>query len=105
MNALSTELAQLIEGRRLTFEETAYVNCLLTSESKGDVVAGYMEASCAARDELLSEGLRSFGEKLLYADEGCIKELFRKRKERGLLSYPEERLLIYEEQYIKAKGR
>ena len=104
LNTLSTELAQLIEGRRLTFEETAYVNCLLTSESKGDVVAGYMEASCAAGDELLSEGLRSFGEKLLYADEGCIKDLFRKRKERGLLSYPEERLLIDEEQYMKAKG-
>lgn len=82
------EVVQRIEGRGLMFEETAFVNCLFTDDDKGGIVYRCMRAAENAEDEMLSDGLRRFGEKVLYADDAEVRRLFRMRMERKVVTYP-----------------
>ena len=88
LSLLSADIAQVIEGRWLSFEETAYVNCLFDIDDKGEIICRCMKAAENAEDEILSDSLRRFGEKLMYAEEDVVRRLCWMRSERRLFSYP-----------------
>ena len=88
LNRMVLEVVRRIDGQGLLFEETAFVNCLFTDDDRGGIVCRCMKAAENAEDEMLSDGLRRFGEKLLYADDGEVKRLYRMRMEGRIVTYP-----------------
>ena len=88
LGRLVMEVVQGIEGRCLSFDETAFVNGIFDTEDKDELVLRCMQSAGNAEDEMLSEELRWFGEKLLYMDGDCVKRLCRMREERRVFSYP-----------------
>ena len=88
LGRLVMEVVQGIEGRCLSFDETAFVNGMFDTDDKDELVLRCMQGAGNAEDEMLSEELRLFGEKLLYMDGVCVKRLCRMREERRVFSYP-----------------
>ena len=77
-----------LEGYTLDFNETAFVNSLLVS-GKPDVVNKVFEqAAEKAGNEDLREELLVLKEKLLQTREGYLEELYWKRCQRQLFSFP-----------------
>ncbi len=80
-------LADLV-GHTLDFNETAFLNGLMVS-SESDVVSKVFEqAAEKAGNEDLREELLVLKEKLLQTREGYLEELYRKRCQRQLFSFP-----------------
>ena len=88
ISGMVLEVVRIIEGDCLSFDETAFVNCLMDTGDKGEMVCRCMKAAENAEDELLSDALRRLGERMMYEDEGRVRELFRLRQERRLMSFP-----------------
>lgn len=96
-----SEILQILDGRTLSFDETAFVNCLLTTPDKDQAFAIFEAALYSAGDELTAEAMRRFLVKLSLAEDGYIEKLYEKRMRQEVYSYPPQSLHIDEEEYIK----
>ena len=81
-----------MEGEVLGFNDVAFLNVFLVSPDK-DRICGVLErvgtGNCG---EELSGELLVLREKLVHAGEGCIRELYERRRTQGLFSCPPVRL-------------
>jgi len=77
-----------LEGYTLDFNETAFVNSLLVSGEPDVVNKVFEQAAEKAGNEDLREELLVLKEKLLQTREGYLEELYRKRCQRQLFSFP-----------------
>ena len=77
-----------LEGHTLDFNETAFVNSLLVSSEPNVVNRAFEQAAEKASSEDLREELLVLKEKLLQTREGYLEELYRKRCQRQLFSFP-----------------
>lgn len=77
-----------LEGHTLDFNETAFVNSLLVSGEQDMVNKVFEQAAEKAGNEDLKEELLVLKEKLLQTREGYLEELYRKRCQRQLFSFP-----------------
>ena len=77
-----------LEGHTLDFNETAFVNSLLVSGDPNVVNKVFEQAEEKAGNEDLREELLALKEKLLQTREGYLEELYRKRCQRQLFSFP-----------------
>lgn len=77
-----------LEGHTLDFNETAFVNSLLVSGEPVVVNRVFEQAVEKAGNEDLREELLVLKEKLMWTREGYLEELYRKRCQRQLFSFP-----------------
>lgn len=77
-----------LEGHTLDFNETAFVNSLLVSGESDVVNKVFEQAAEKAGNEDLREELLVLKEKLLQTRKGYLEELYRKRCQRQLFSFP-----------------
>ena len=97
---LVTNLVKIIDGRTLTFDETAYVNALFSTDDKEEMIEIMRAAAFDATDEMIREGLLSFAEKLSFLPETEFKKLYEKRMRREVYSYPASPFPIDEAAYM-----
>lgn len=77
-----------LEGHTLDFNETAFVNSLLVSSESDVVNKVFEQAAEKSGNEELREELLVLKEKLLQTRKGYLEELYRKRCQRQLFSFP-----------------
>ena len=77
-----------LEGHTLDFNETAFVNSLLVSGEPDVVNRVFEQVVEKAGNEELGEELLVLKEKLLQTRKGYLEELYRKRCQRQLFSFP-----------------
>lgn len=77
-----------LEGYTIDFNETAFVNHLLIAREPEIVCREFEQAASLAANEDLRGELLALKEKLMQTKEGYLVELYRKRSQRQLFSFP-----------------
>ena len=85
---ISKQILDDLEGYTLTFNETAFLNDLLASDDSEKIVSLLEVAAENLADEELREELFILREKLIKTKQRCLTELYRKKKERSLFTFP-----------------
>lgn len=85
---ISKRVLDDLEGYRLTFNETAFLNDLLVTDNPEEMEQIFDQASKSISNEEWKEELLSLKEKLLISEEGFLTELCRRKYQKQLFSYP-----------------
>lgn len=94
-----------LEGHSLTFNEIAIINSLLTTDAPEDVQRIMEQATEVVRDEELSKELELLKDKLVSTSKDCLTELYRKRCQRQLFTYPPMHLEVDKMAYLRVERR
>lgn len=79
-----------LDGRTLSFNETAFVNLLLVTDEPGEVDNFLMRVAERLEDEDFKEEIQDLRLRLGKAGEGYVARLFLRRKQKQLYTYPPE---------------
>lgn len=102
---LSKTVLDDLEGHSLTFNEIAIINSLLTTDALEDVQRIMEQAAEVVRDEELSKELKLLKDKLVRTSKGCLTELYRKRCQKQLFTYPPVMLELENDDYLRDERR
>ena len=100
---VSKQIMDDLDGITLSFNETAFINDLLISDSLEDNVK---ELSCvmdSIEDEYLKEELCVLREKLVRTTPDCVAKLYKLKCERKLFTYPPVYLEVDEMAYLRTE--
>ena len=90
-----------LTGCRLGFEEVAYINSLLVSEGPEEIRQIFEQAAGQTDNEEVRKDLLLLLEKLMKAKQQCRSEIYRKRCQRQLFTYPPMILEFMEDDFLR----
>lgn len=88
----SRNLLDKLDGCTLSFNETAFLNDLLVSANKSENVQIFELAAQSTDNQEWREELANLREKLAKIKAGCLAELYQRKCQRRLFSFPPVRL-------------
>ena len=94
-----------LTGCKLGFEEVAYINSLLVSEEPEEIRQIFEQAAGQIVNEEVREDLLLLGEKLLKVKPECLAEIYRKRCQKQLFTYPPMVLEFTEDDFLSRERR
>ena len=89
-----------LTGCKLSFEEVAYINSLLVSEEPEEIRQIFEQAAGQIGNEEVREDLLLLGEKLLKVKPECLADIYRKRCQKQLFTYPPMVLEFAEDDFL-----
>lgn len=97
---IGRKLVDDLVGYTLSFNETAYINSLLSSGNKEDMKKDFEDAIKNCKCEVVCEELALLQKKLENVAAHCLEGLFQKKCQRKLFSYPPEEL-VYDDAGVR----
>lgn len=88
----SRNMLDKLDGCTLSFNETAFLNDLLVSANKSENVQILELAAQSTNNQEWREELANLREKLAKIKAGCLAELYQRKCQRRLFSFPPVRL-------------
>lgn len=89
-----------LTGCKLSFEEVAYINSLMVSEEPEEIWQIFEQAAGQIVNEEVRGDLLLLGEKLLKVKPECLAEIYRKRCQKQLFTYPPMVLEFVEDDFL-----
>lgn len=100
---VSKQIMDDLDGITLTFNETAFINDLLLSDSPEDIVKELGYVMDSVDDVHLKEELYALKEKLVRTTPDCVAKLYKMKCERKLFTYPPVYLEVDEMAYLRTE--
>ncbi len=102
---LGTEIVQDIEGYRLSFDETAFINNFMVTDESDELYAVISKIIEGLQDDLLKLELELLREKILKTREGYLNDLLGWKINKVVLTYPPLPLEIDATDYLRDDKR
>lgn len=100
---VSKQILDDLDGITLSFNETAFINDLLISDSQEDIVKELGCVMDSIADVHLKEELYALKEKLVRTTPDCVAKLYKMKCERKLFTYPPVYLEVDEMAYLRTE--
>ena len=102
---MSKRVLDDLEGVSLTFNEISIINSMLTTDVPEEVQRILEHATEYVKDKDLREEVEKLKDKLARTSEGCLTELYQKRCQKQLFTYPSVMLELEHDNYLREERR